>query len=257
MNEVEWSICARPDLMLVHLQRHFDFRLLRRKLRLFICACRRLGWKLNKVVDERAAIEAAEGFADGLVPHAERDAAKQKLAFDYLRYRLLPDNPRDRLILGRLIPDHFKGSPPSPRLLAILACETDNRLGDGAQQAAACLVRAWTEAALGPNASGRPGSEWKQWQAKHRRSVSYYLRDIFGNPFRTISADSRWLEWNDRTLPKLAQAIYDEFAFDRLPILADALEEAGCTDPDIFDHCRQPGEHVRGCWVVDLLLGKS
>jgi hypothetical protein len=55
----------------------------------------------------------------------------------------------------------------------------------------------------------------------------------------------------------LAQAIYDHKAFDRMPILADALEEAGCTEEDILNHCRQPGEHVNGCWVVDLLLGKA
>jgi hypothetical protein len=54
----------------------------------------------------------------------------------------------------------------------------------------------------------------------------------------------------------LAQAIYDDRAFDRLPILADALEEAGCTDADILNHCRRPGEHVRGCWAIDLVLGK-
>jgi hypothetical protein len=65
------------------------------------------------------------------------------------------------------------------------------------------------------------------------------------------------LTWNDRCVGKLAQAIYDEQAFDRLPILADALEEAGCTDADILNHCRSGGEHVRGCWVVDLVLGKS
>jgi hypothetical protein len=55
----------------------------------------------------------------------------------------------------------------------------------------------------------------------------------------------------------LAQAICEERAFDRLPILADALEDAGCTNADVLDHCRQPGEHVRGCWVVNLLLGKE
>jgi hypothetical protein len=55
----------------------------------------------------------------------------------------------------------------------------------------------------------------------------------------------------------LAQAIYDDRAFDRLPILADALEEAGCDTADILAHCRGPGPHVRGCWVVDLILGKQ
>jgi hypothetical protein len=55
----------------------------------------------------------------------------------------------------------------------------------------------------------------------------------------------------------LAQGIYEEQAWDRLPILADALEESGCTSADILNHCRQPGEHVRGCWVIDLILGKE
>jgi hypothetical protein len=66
-----------------------------------------------------------------------------------------------------------------------------------------------------------------------------------------------WLAWNEGTVVKLAKGIYDDRAFDRLPVLADALEEAGCHDPAITAHCRQPGEHVRGCWVVDLLLGKE
>ena len=66
-----------------------------------------------------------------------------------------------------------------------------------------------------------------------------------------------WLAWNDGTVPRITQAIYDERAFDRMPVLADALEDAGCTDRAILDHCRQPGPHVRGCWVVDLLLGKE
>jgi hypothetical protein len=83
------------------------------------------------------------------------------------------------------------------------------------------------------------------------------LRDIFGNPFRPVAINPAWLSWNDGTVKKIAQAIYDERAFDRMPILGDALEEAGCTNSDILAHCRQSGEHVRGCWVVDLLLGKE
>ena len=84
-----------------------------------------------------------------------------------------------------------------------------------------------------------------------------FLREIFGNPFRWTLIDPGWLAWNDGTVPKLAHAIYDERAFDRMPILADALEDAGCNDADILRHCREPGEHVRGCWVIDLLLGKE
>jgi hypothetical protein len=84
------------------------------------------------------------------------------------------------------------------------------------------------------------------------------LRCIFGNPFRPApSLAPAVLAWNGGTVPKLAAAIYEERAFDRLPILADALEDAGCTDADILGHCRGGGEHVRDCWVVDLVLGKA
>lgn len=253
MKEAEWLICAKPDLMFAHLQRQFGFRALRRKNRLFICACRRLGWDLTSTPDERVAVEVAERLADGQATHLERDTAR-----DAARAKSL----------ARFVDEHLtrfgtiRNLPPftpltEHEMLALLACEKDTRLGSAARQAAASLVQAWTEVALGTNAHQRPGSEWKEWQAKHRRCVCYYLRDIFGNPFRTLAIDLLSLKWNDRIVPKLAQAIYDEYVFDRLPILADALEEAGCTDADILNHCRQPGEHVRGCWVVDLLLGKS
>jgi hypothetical protein len=80
------------------------------------------------------------------------------------------------------------------------------------------------------------------------------LRDIVGNPFRPVTPERSWLT---ATMVSLATAIYNERAFDRLPILADALEDAGCTNEEILNHCRQPGEHVRGCWVVDLVLNKN
>ena len=81
------------------------------------------------------------------------------------------------------------------------------------------------------------------------------LRCIFGPlPFRPIRLDPAWLT---PAVSYFAQCIYDERDFDCSPVLADALEEAGCTDADILSHCRQPGEHVRGCWLLDLLLGKE
>ena len=82
------------------------------------------------------------------------------------------------------------------------------------------------------------------------------LRDSFANPFRPVSFDAAWLRWHDRCVVKMAQSIYDERRFDELPILADALEEAGCGNEEILKHCRQPAEHARGCWVVDAILGK-
>jgi hypothetical protein len=81
------------------------------------------------------------------------------------------------------------------------------------------------------------------------------LRCIVGNPFRPVAFDPRW---RSETAVALATGIYAERAFDRLPILADALEEAGCDHPDVLAHCRDPHQpHARGCWVVDLVLGKS
>lgn len=94
-------------------------------------------------------------------------------------------------------------------------------------------------------------------EARERGTLCELLRDICGNPFRPFPAKLSWLAWNDCTIPKMAQAIYDARAFDRLPQLADALEAAGCDNRDIVDHCRSGGDHVRGCWVVDILLGKS
>jgi len=84
------------------------------------------------------------------------------------------------------------------------------------------------------------------------------LRDILANPFRAAPAvDPSWLAWNGGAVAKLAAAIYDGRRFADLPILADALEDAGCADATILAHCRGRDEHVRGCWVVDLLTGRQ
>ena len=74
------------------------------------------------------------------------------------------------------------------------------------------------------------------------------------NPFRPAAVDPAW---RTATARSLARGIDAERAFDRLPILADALQDAGCDSADILTHCRGPGPHVRGCWVVDFLLGKG
>jgi hypothetical protein len=92
---------------------------------------------------------------------------------------------------------------------------------------------------------------------QEERAICAVLRDVVGNPFRPPVIDPACLAWNGRTIPKTAQAIYDDQRFDDLPVLADALEEADCYDEDILGHCRGPGPHVRGCWVVDLMLGKG
>ena len=93
---------------------------------------------------------------------------------------------------------------------------------------------------------------------KHERKLCALIRDIFGNPYRPPPAiDPAWLAWNDGTIPNMARTMYARKRFRDLPILGDALEEAGCADEALLAHCRGKGPHVRGCWVVDLLLGKE
>lgn len=95
------------------------------------------------------------------------------------------------------------------------------------------------------------------WQRTHNTIVDGYaplLREIIGNPFRPISLDASWLMPN---VVALAKAIYNDRAFDRMPTLADALHDAGCDSAEILAHLRGPGPHVRGCWSLDLILGKE
>jgi hypothetical protein len=83
-----------------------------------------------------------------------------------------------------------------------------------------------------------------------------WVREVFGDPFRPPAVDPAWLVWNGGTVAQIAQAIYAGDDFVRLPVLADALEEAGCADTELLGHCRGPGPHARGCRAVDLVLGK-
>jgi hypothetical protein len=128
------------------------------------------------------------------------------------------------------------------------------------------VVSTWASAAVAPNTetvlipwwvgsieTGPAGQAQLAEQAAH----CHLLRDIFGNPFRPITLDPAWLSWHDGLLISMARQMYDSREFRDMPILADGLEEAGCSNQDILDHCRTGGEHVRGCWVVDLLLRKS
>jgi hypothetical protein len=90
--------------------------------------------------------------------------------------------------------------------------------------------------------------------AAERKEQAKLLHDIFGNPFRPASINLAWLT---STVVALASQMYESRDFSAMPILADALQDVGCENEDILSHCRQPGEHVRGCWVVDLVLGKT
>jgi hypothetical protein len=97
------------------------------------------------------------------------------------------------------------------------------------------------------------GAPTEEEHEQHRRLV----REIFGNPFRPATLAPNWLTWEDGLARGLAQVMHRERDFERMPVLGDMLEDAGCDDEAILSHCRGAGPHVRGCWVVDLLLGKT
>jgi hypothetical protein len=189
-----------------------------RKLRLYACACCRRFWPLLRDERGRRAVEVAEQYADGLTGYAELKGA-QGPAKDAWR-------ELDRAHRGAAW-----GTPEMWRTRA------------AAQAAATTGREAWRAA-------------WDvadEFQGGHPDA----LRDVFGNPFRPTPIDPAWLAWTDGAVVKLAQAIYEDRAFDRLPILADALEEAGCADAELLGHLRGPGPHARGCWALDLLLGRG
>jgi hypothetical protein len=220
MTEAEWLACTDPKLMLEFLRDKASDR----KLRLFGCACCRRLW--TSLVDDRSrlAVVIAEQFADGFVGKGEL----QKAHDSALAVAKGPFRVGDSI---------WSGGKYSfaARMVRIT---TARRLP------LAELVNS-TLSGCGLNQDKQPGV------------VSHFLRDLFGNPFRPVTIDRTWLMWNAAAVVKLARNIYDDRAFDSLPILADALEEAGCHDDDILNHCRQPGPHVCGCWVVDFLLGKE
>jgi hypothetical protein len=222
MTEKEWLACSDPTVMLEYLRGNASDR----KLRLFACACCRRIFHLLGDERSRKAVELAEQYADGLVDHARLIRAK--------------DEAREakRLFM-----------PPAQRAAWRGACAAQDATRDtGRSTALNCMAESSRAVNVQDTNHCNP-SELQQQAA--------ILRCIFGNPFQLAILDTFWLTWNDRIVIKLAEAIYDDRAFDRLPVLADALEDAGCDNADILTHCRQPGPHVRGCWVIDLLTSKG
>jgi hypothetical protein len=225
MTETEWLDCRQPDKMLKYLKTRASDR----KLRLWMVACCRTVWHLFSDERSRTAVEVAERFADGLADEEELYTL-DGLAWEAVEE--LHGGPRETEHASRA---------------AAWATHREERWAyrrDAAQATALEAERA---------ATGQ-GVAWEVAVTEQ----SGFLRDIIGTSLQgTPSIERAWLTWNDGTVVKLAQSIYDGRRFDDLPILADALEEAGCNDEEILAHCRGPGPHVRGCWVVDLLLGKS
>jgi hypothetical protein len=242
VTEAEWMACTDPTPMLEFLRGNAS----ERKFRLLAVACCRRVWNL---LDEesRNKVELAERFADGLAAKEEMPAP-----WPLCGLREDPSSPEDWGMLRA-----FGSARDAAKMAAALATDRTG-LDHPARQAAFYASGAVAWEAAGAARQAAEAEAWaKRWgtveAGEHKHQVSL-LRDLIGNPFRPIIVDP---VWRTPKVMDLAQTIYDERAFDRLPVLADALEEAGCQDQDILGHCRSGGEHVRGCWVLDLVLGKS
>ncbi len=231
MTETEWLECISPEEMLVFLGE----RATPRKKRLFACACVRRVWPLLNDDRLRMAVKAVEQFADGrvspeLLAKARRKVRLSKACVHAIQAieALLPE---DGPILSR--PRDIR--EPTDVISATRAIRTSARTLEASEE----------HDAPAPMETIRPLAAF---------DAVDLLREIFGNPFRSVVIDPSWLAWKQCLIPRMARIIYHKRCFRNLPILADALEEAGCHDEALLSHCRNPVDHVRGCWVVDALL---
>jgi hypothetical protein len=247
MADATWQTSGDPQKMLGWLRelgRVTRTKGGRRKLRLFACACCRRLWDHLPNDACRRAVEINERYADGLADKAEVAAVREALWSEVegltRRVPLAAPDEQQRLITTSHLTE------------AVFYA-----LQDEAWMAAKTCYWAADSAAVLASGAGPDVSAWAKALPVERRAQCDLLRDIFSNPFKLPAVQPAWLKWNHRTIPGIARGIYDDRAFDRLGILADALEDAGCTDAVILNHCREPGTHVRGCWLIDLLMGTS
>jgi hypothetical protein len=278
MTEVEWLACADPEPMLVFLRDKASDR--RRRLFAVAC-CRRIRHLMSDDWSLRA-VDVAERLADDLAANDEVVSARAGAAAIARRYH-------DRAYREEFdvfpYQDRYpwSGGPAQAAYAAevvLLRAAENPRFGfvaDTTRRAyydidekccdlclravrAEAWFRAFTSAeqrdyetlsAARDEAHDRAESD----ESPHLASL---VREVYGNPFRSaLALADAILAWNNGAVRRIAEAIYSEGTFDRVPILADALQEAGFDNADILNHCRGPGPHVRGCWVVDLLLDRK
>lgn len=230
MTEAEWLACTEPQRMLTFL----GGRITDRKLRLFAVACCRRIWSLLPGEQFRHLVELSERYAD-------REVSRR----DLMEARQLAEG----------------NSPPGWDAAAVAAVTAALRQPYSAAcqaQRAAATAAANAQAHERLRDPNRVPSE--TCDDVLRRAIlaefseqSVLLRDLCGNPF---GRPPRPFAWLTPATSAIAQTIYYDRRFEDLPVLGDALEDGGCTEQDFLEHCRSPGPHVRGCWVVDHLLGK-
>lgn len=233
MSESDWATSIYPAAMLGFLRDRGAVN--HRRLRLFPVACCRLVWPLLDDATSRRAVEVAEAVADGYAAERELDGFAR----------------------GR----HFEAAALSNTLSSAVASAGWAAASPfGVHEAGLCSGYALDTAyvaALEGTGGGEAGGDERTVDAvmaAARRAQCDALRDLVGSPFRPVSFHP---EWRTEAVVALARGIYAGRAWARMPVLADALEDAGGDDPDVLGHCRVPNAHVRACWVVDGLLGRT
>jgi hypothetical protein len=225
-------------LAFVGLRKQPQVRAGERRMRLFGCACCR---RIERLIEDKRflhGVEAVEQLADGRRQRNELESVFAAVEQVY-QETCVPWNPSSYSFAAAAIRTLVEWQPEETEYGTIAP---ENRTVNMASVAVGLEDRL-------PPARMNNLAESQEHQAQ-----CHLLRDIFGNPFRPVTLNPSWLT---STVVSLATGIYDEKAFDRMPILADALQDARCDNEDILNHCRQDGEHVKGCFVVDLILSHN
>jgi hypothetical protein len=248
--EAEW-IAGTDPLLLVNAVAD---KMSDRKLRLLLVACCRRIWPLLQDRRLQVGVERAEEYAEGM--RTDEELADAARTANETVIELRRSGERGLSFLG------------CAAGAVVTACSEQGYLGCRIHSFVGRYMK-WSYAVMnGVDAAAEAAAHWlnrgqgtasslSQFVAAERQGQCLLVRDIIGNPFRSTTLAQSWLTWNDGTVVRLAQTICQERAFDHLPVLADALEEAGCNDADILNHCRVPGTHVRGCWLIDAFLGRT
>jgi hypothetical protein len=246
MNEGEWWSCTNPDKLL----RFLRGKASERKLRLFAVACCRRIEHLLPDERSRRVFDAGELYADGLVSRKELLQARIEGLEAQEVTAELEAQAREEARAPSWEVDDTAGARADRLLAEAEAIRAVIYLAEvkGVWRAVREVGRlvAWVTG-MQTRPAARQAEDERRWQCE-------LLRELFGNPFRVVSLVPSWLT---SEVVALAGTIYEERRFQDLPVLADALEDAGCTDPLVLGHCRSVGPHARGCWVVDLLLAKD
>jgi hypothetical protein len=228
MTEQEWETENDPSVMVKAIPAHH-----KRKLRLFLCAKGRELWRHMTPAAKRA-IERAEQFADG-------EGTRDTLELMHDGVGVWTETFKQRLFAA-IRGDWAEATARASLIATAIAWAATSDLTGTAM---------FVYSALAGDALG-------EVEADTARRHCGILRDLFGPLlFREVRIDPAWVTWNGGAVRNIAAAVYEDRAFDRMPILADALEDAGCDTAEILAHCRSGGTHYRGCWVIDLLTGRD